>query len=161
VDNIPDITNAAETTLTGGITIIASTSTLDANIIVVDGSGPVTLPAPLLVAGSADWKTFYINGLTGNVSVHSTGPIAVGFYGANANRGLAGYFSGFDTVPEVNLQVVGGGCLPGATMEVVDANYDAYQWFENGSLVAGATASTYTPTNAGDYYVRVTKGACT
>lgn len=161
VDNIPDITNAAGTTLTGGITIIASTSTLDANISVVDGSGPVTLPAPLPVAGSADWKTFYINGLTGNVSVHSTGPIAVGFYGANANRGLAGYFSGFDTVPEVNLQVVGGGCLPGATMEVVDANYDAYQWFENGSLVAGATASTYTPTNAGDYYVRVTKGACT
>ncbi len=60
VDNIPDIRDAANTNLTGGITIIASTVTADANIIVTDGSGTVTKPASVAVAGNTDWKTFYI-----------------------------------------------------------------------------------------------------
>lgn len=161
LDNISEITNSAGTTLTGGITIIASTSTPDGNISVSDGSGAVTLPASLPVAGSTDWKTFYISNLTGNVSVQSTGPIAVGFFGVNANRGIAGYFSGFDTVPEVDLEVNGGGCLPGALISVVDANFDAYQWYQNGTIVTGAIFSSYNPSEAGDYFVRVTKGGCT
>ncbi|WP_282133671.1 DUF11 domain-containing protein [Cellulophaga baltica] len=161
MDNIPDITNVAGTTLSGGVTIIASTSTPDANIIVTDGSGTVALPAPSSVAGTTLWKTYYVPGLTGDVSVESTGPIAVGFIGFNGARGIAGYFSGFDTVPEVDLQVTGGGCLPTAEVEVVDPNFDDYQWYENGSLIAGANSATYTPSSAGDYYVRVTKGGCT
>ncbi len=161
MDNIPDITDVAGFTLSGGVTIIASTSTPDANIQVTDDSGSVTLPTASTVAGTSLWKTFYIPNLTGDVSVQSTGPIAVGFIGFNGARGIAGYFSGFDTVPEVDLQVTGGGCLPTAQVEVVDPNFDDYQWFENGSLIAGANSATYTPTDAGDYYVRVTKGGCT
>ncbi|WP_158973706.1 DUF11 domain-containing protein [Cellulophaga sp. L1A9] len=161
MDNIPDITNVAGTTLSGGVTIIASTSTPDANITVTDGTGAVALPAPSSVAGTTLWKTYYVPGLTGDVSVESTGPIAVGFIGFNGARGIAGYFSGFDTVPEVDLQVTGGGCLPAAEVEVVDPNFDNYQWYENGSLIAGANSATYTPSSAGDYYVRVTKGGCT
>ncbi|WP_397459879.1 DUF11 domain-containing protein [Pseudozobellia thermophila] len=161
VDNIPNIQDAAGITMTGGVTIVASTTTPDANISVTDDNGTVTLPSPTPVAGSADWKTYYVPNLTGNVSVESTGPIAVGFIGYSGARGIAGYFSGFDTVPEVDLQVMGGGCLPGSIIEVVDANYDAYQWYQNGTLVPGAIFSSYTPTEAGDYYARVTKGGCT
>lgn len=161
VNNIPDITNAAGTTLNGGITIIASTSTPDANIIVTDGSGVVTKPASLTVAGNTDWKTFYIPGLTGNVDVQSTGPIAVGFFGGNGNRGIAGYFSGFDIAPNVDLQITGTQCLPGSNLVVVGEVFDAYQWFYDGNPIAGATTDTYNPTVAGDYYVRVTKGPCT
>ncbi|MBC7000693.1 DUF11 domain-containing protein [Cytophaga sp. FL35] len=161
MDNIPDIRNVAGVTITGGVTIVASTSTPDGNITVTDGNGPVTLPSSSGVAGTPLWKTFYVPNLTGNVSVHSTGPIAVGFIGFNGARGVAGYFSGFDTVPEVDLQVMGGGCLPGATIEVIDANFDAYQWYQNGTLVPGAILSSYTPNEAGDYFVRVTKGGCT
>ncbi|MCK0130549.1 hypothetical protein MWU59_03445 [Flavobacteriaceae bacterium F08102] len=146
---------------TGGLFIIASTSTPDANIVVTDDSGVVAKPVPLAVAGSGDWKTFYISGLIGDVSVQSTGPIAVGFLGFNGARGVAGYFSGFDTVPEVTLVVAGGGCLPGATVEVVNPNFDSYQWYDDGELVPGATDPSYTPTNSGDYFVRVTKGGCT
>jgi uncharacterized repeat protein (TIGR01451 family) len=160
MDNISDITNSAGTTLTGGITIIAATTTPDENITVTDGSGEVALPASVAVTGSTDWKTFYIAGLTGNVSVQSTGPIAVGFFGVNANRGIAGYFSGFDTVPEVELEVAGGGCLPGADIEIISGTYDSYQWYGDGSIIAGAIFSTYSPTTAGDYYVRVSKGTC-
>ncbi len=161
VDFIPDITSAAGTTLTGGITIIASTTTPDANIVVTDGSGVVTKPSSVPVAGNTDWKTFYINGLTGNVDVQSTGPVAVGFFGANGNRGIAGYFSGFDVAPNVDLQITGTQCLPGADLIVVGEVFDAYQWFYDGNPIAGATGTTYSPTVAGDYFVRVTKGPCT
>lgn len=161
VNNIPNITDAAGTTLTGGITIIASTTTPDANIIVTDGSGVVTKPASLSVAGNPDWKTFYIPNLTGNVDVQSTGPVAVGFFGGNGNRGIAGYFSGFDVAPNVDLQITGTQCLPGANLEVIGEVFDAYQWFFDGTPIAGATTTTYNPTVAGDYFVRVTKGPCT
>ena len=161
VDNITHIEDAAGVTMTGGVTLIASTTTPDANITVEDGSGPVALPASSAVAGTTLWKTYYVANLTGDVTVESTGPIAVGFIGFSGARGIAGYFSGFDTVPEVDLQVTGGGCLPTAEVEVIDPNFDDYQWFENGLLIAGANSATYTPTQAGDYYVRVTKGGCT
>jgi len=161
VDNITHIEDAAGITMTGGVTLIASTTTPDANITVEDVSGPVALPASSAVAGTTLWKTYYVANLTGDVTVESTGPIAVGFIGFSGARGIAGYFSGFDTVPEIDLQVTGGGCLPTAEVEVIDPNFDDYQWFENGVLIAGANSATYTPTQAGDYYVRVTKGGCT
>jgi uncharacterized repeat protein (TIGR01451 family) len=161
VNNIPDITDAANTTLTGGITIIASTATQDSNIIVTDGSGTVTKPASVTITGNTDWKTFYIPNLTGNVDVQSTGPIAVGFFGTNSDRGLAGYFSGFDVAPNVDLQITGTQCLPGANLEVSGEAFDGYQWFFDGNLIAGATSTTYNPTIAGEYYVQVIKGPCT
>lgn len=161
VDNIPNITDAAGTALVGGITIIASTTTPDENIIVTHGGGFATKPPSLPVAGNADWKTFYIPNLTGNVDVQSTGPVAVGFFGANDNRGIAGYFSGFDVAPNVNLQITGTQCLPGANLEVIGEVFDAYQWYFDGNPIVGANTTTHNPTVAGDYFVRVTKGPCT
>ncbi|WP_103072122.1 PKD-like domain-containing protein [Aquimarina sediminis] len=164
LDNIPDIRNVAGKNFTGGVTIIASTTTLDANIVVTDGTGTVTLPASTPVAGSTDWKTFFVSGLTGDVSVQSTGPISVGFLGANSSAGIAGYFSGFDTAPVVNLQITGGGCLPGGTVEEITGSFDAYQWFMDGVLVSGATSSSYTPpptVTFAELFVRVTQGSCT
>lgn len=161
MDNIPDIRDAAGITVTGGVTVIAATTTPDSNIVVTDGSGTVTLPASNPVAGTSDWKTFYIPNLTGNVSVQSSGPIAVGFFGFNGARGLAGYYSGFDTIPDVDLAITGNTCLPGASLEIADGEtFDAYQWFEGVNPIAGATSSSYVATTAGNYYVRVTRGPC-
>ncbi|WP_123803503.1 PA14 domain-containing protein [Maribacter sp. 4G9] len=161
MDNIPSITDAAGVAITGGVTIIAATTTPDANITVTDGGGVVTLPASSPVAGTTDWKTFYLPSLTGNVSVQSTGPIAVGFFGFNGARGLAGYYSGFDTVPNIDLQITGNSCLPGAILEIASGEvFDAYQWYSDGALIPGATSSSYTATTAGDYYLRVTRGPC-
>ncbi|MEW7279846.1 PKD-like domain-containing protein [Aquimarina sp. 2201CG1-2-11] len=160
-DNLPDIRNVAGLNFTGGVTITASTSTPDANITVTDDNGAVTLPASIPVTGSSDWKTITALGLTGDVSVQSTGPIAVGFFGASGNAGLAGYYSGFDTVPVVELDVTGDGCLPGSDVFEVSGNFDAYQWFENGALIPGETTSVYTPSEPGDFFVRVTRGPCT
>lgn len=162
MDNIPDIRNIAGSTVNGGVTIIAAVNTPDANIQVRDGNGPVTLPASNPVTGSTDWKTFYIPGLDGNVSVQSTGPMAVGFFGVNNNQGVAGYFSGFDTVPEVILEIRGGtGCFIGSEIYEASSNFDAYQWFEDGVLIPGANGVSYEPSGAGDFFVRGTKGPCT
>ena len=162
MDNIPSITDAAGVTISGGVTIIASTVTPDSNIIVTDSGGTVTLPAAMTVDGTTDWKTFYIPNLTGEVSVQSSGPNAVGFFGFNGARGLAGYYSGFDTLPNVNLQITGSNCLPGAVLEIASGEtFDAYQWYGDGALIPGATSSTYTASTAGDYFLRVTRGPCT
>lgn len=162
MDNIPDIRNMAGTAVTGGLTIIAAVNTPDANISVADGNGAVALPASNPVAGSTDWKTFFIPNLNGNVSVQSTGPMAIGFFGYNGARGVAGYFSGFDTVPAVNLEIRGGtGCFVGSTIFEATGNFDAYQWYGDGVLIPGANSPSYAPANAGDYFVRGTKGPCT
>ena len=161
MNHIPDIRNIAGITATGGITLIASTSTPDSDIIITDNSGVVSKPSPLAVAGTSDWKTFYISGLNGDVSVQSTGPIAVGFLGFNGARGIAGYFSGFDTVPDVNLEITGNNCFPGSTLEIIDDDFEAYQWYKNNSSIVGATTNILTPSGPGDYYVEVTKGPCT
>ncbi len=163
-DNLSNISNIRDVdgrNFDGGVTIIAATTTPNANIVVTDDTGVVALSNEQSVNGTPDWKTFYIPGLTGNVSVNSSGPIAVGFLGVSGAAGIAGYFSGFDTVPVVELDVTGGGCLPGADVFEISGNFDAYQWFQNDVEIAGAITSAFTPTEPGDFFVRVTKGTCT
>ncbi|MGB2758368.1 MAG: DUF11 domain-containing protein, partial [Maribacter stanieri] len=165
MDNIPDIRNIAGTTVTGGLTIIASVNTIDSNVKVFEDGVEISKPASTPVAGSSDWKTFYIPNLDGNISVTSTGPMAIGFFGYNGAQGVAGYFSGFDTVPEVVLKINGGTegeCFSGSSIfEASDDNFDAYQWFFDGVAIPGANAYDFAATIAGDYYVRGTKGPCT
>ncbi|MBC8769385.1 cadherin domain-containing protein [Arenibacter sp. BSSL-BM3] len=160
-DNIPDIRDAAGLTLDGGVTLVASANTPNSDIVITHGGGTITAASltERPVIGSSEWKTFYAPGLTGNVKVNSTGPIAVGFLGASGVVGMAGYFSGFDTVPVVEVDVSGGGCLPGATLEVT-AGFSSYTWYRDGEVIPDQTSNTYAPPIAGDYYVVVTKGAC-
>jgi gliding motility-associated-like protein/uncharacterized repeat protein (TIGR01451 family) len=164
MDNIPDIRNMAGTDFTGGMTIIASTTTPDSNIIVNSSiDGVITKPTAIPVAGTANWKTFFIPNLRGDISVTSTGPMAIGFFGFDGAKGVAGYFSGFDTVPEVSIEITtaGGGCLPDDDVFTATANFDAYQWYRDGQIIPGANSPVFTSTIAGDYFVRGTKGPCT
>ncbi|MDH7447837.1 IgGFc-binding protein [Aquimarina sp. 2201CG14-23] len=151
LSNISNIRDVDGANFNGGITIVASTTTPNTNIIVTDDTGTIALANEQAVIGTGDWKTFYIPGLTGNVSVQSTGPIAVGFLGVSGAAGIAGYFSGFDTVPVVELDVTGGGCLPGADVFEISSSFDAYQWFQNGVQIAGAITNVFTPTEPGDF----------
>ena len=165
MDNIPDIRNIAGSIVTGGLTITASVNTPDSNVKVFQDGVEISKPASDPVAGSADWKTFFIPNLDGNISVTSTGPMAIGFFGYSGAQGVAGYFSGFDTVPEVRLEINGGtvgDCFAGSSIfEASDDNFDAYQWFFDGEIIPGANAFDYAATVAGDYFVRGTKGPCT
>ncbi|AUC85928.1 hypothetical protein CW731_11780 [Polaribacter sp. ALD11] len=162
MDEISDIDQIAGTPSNiSAITIIASTLTANTNIKIRENGVLVPLPAPIFPAGTSDWKTFYVPGLEGEIDVTSTGPIAVGtFMSLGNNAGLAGYFSGFDTVPVVGVQITGGGCFPAGDLEEGSKNFDAYQWYRNDVLISGATSAVYSPTSIGEYNVVVTEGTC-
>ena len=164
VNNIPSITDMAGTTITGGVTIIASTAIPNASITVKQGANTVSTStisaAQKAVAGTTEWKTFYLSNLTGNVSVSATGPIAVGFFGYSGAAGASGYFSGFETIPTIQVQyLVGDGCLPSTVLSAT-AGFTSYAWYNSGVLVPGITSNTYTPDAAGNYTVKVTQGSC-
>lgn len=160
-DNLNNISNiedlAGDDLANAGLTILASTSTSDSNIIVTSNGVPITLPASIPATG-LDWKSFYIPNLTGNIAVQSTGAIAVGVVGLSGSLGIGGYFSGFDTVPVVDYTISGSGCL--GTTITLNENFDTYQWFNNGIAIAGATNQSYTPTEIGEHYVNVSKSGC-
>ena len=162
MDEISDIDQiAGAASNISAITIIASSLTANTNIKVRENGVLVPLPTPVFPTGTSDWKTFYVTGLTGEIDVTSTGPIAVGtFMSLGANAGLAGYFSGFDTVPVVGVEITGGGCFPAGDLEEDTKNFDAYQWYKNGNIIAGATSAVYTPDGIGEYYLVVTEGTC-
>jgi uncharacterized repeat protein (TIGR01451 family) len=164
VDNIPNITSMVGTTINGGITIIASTAVADADIVVNYGTGGAStvatstlIAAKKSVAGTSEWKTYYLSGLTGDVSVTATGSIAVGFFGFSGDAGASGYFSGFETIPTINVQKVGDGCLP-STILTATSGFASYQWKKSGVAINGATSNTYTPTSAGSFTVVVSNG---
>ncbi len=159
VDNIANINQLPNVTVTGGITLLASTSTPDANIIVTDNNGVVTLPTSKTVLGNTDWKTFYVPNLIGDVKVASSGPISVGYVGFNGAIGTASYFSGFDTVPVVEIKESTEDLCLGNTI-TLSAIFDTYQWYHNDQPVIGATLQSYTPTAIGEVYVEVTSGGC-
>jgi uncharacterized repeat protein (TIGR01451 family) len=163
VDNIPNIANIAGITMTGGITIIASSAISESNITVTYGSNTVSTStltsAKRSVTGTSEWNTYYLSGLTGDVSVSATGPIAVGFFGYNGNAGASGYFSGFESIPTIEVQTVGDGCLPGTILNATPG-FTAYSWYNDGILVPGVRTNSYTPNLAGKFTVTVSNGSC-
>ena len=61
---------------------------------------PINTSQSQTVLGNSDWVTYRISGYFGNVNVVSTGPLAVGVFGASGNAGYAGYYSGFGSAPQ-------------------------------------------------------------
>ena len=163
IDNIMDINNVVGLSITGGVGIIASTAFTD-NLIYVTTTGSTIVtrndytfsPVP----GTSDWKTCYISGLTGNVKVTAPGPISMSFLGASGVVGVAGYFSGFDNLPNITVQTSGDGCLPSSVLTAT-AGYSEYSWFNSGVLLPGETNNTFTPTLPGSYNVQVKLASCT
>ena len=174
MDEISDIDRIAGTASNvSAITIISSRITNPANITVnqtVNGvTTQVTLPVPEFPTGTTDWQTFYVDELEGEIDISSTGNIAVGtFMSLGQNAGLAGYFSGFDTIPVVEVEITDGGCYPKTSLQEATGGFDAYQWYQDGSAIVGETnqklllidAATNKDLGLGNFYVKVTKGTC-
>jgi len=169
INNIPDIvkTGLTGTNLTAsGIILLASSAINESNITINYGTGSSsTVPTSTLtsarrsVLGTQDWVSYYIPSLTGDIKVAATGPVAVGYLGYSGNAGVAAYFSGFGTIPTIDVQTTGNGCFPNTTLSATPG-FTSYAWYKDNVLMPSVTTNSFTPTVAGDYYVEVYNGFC-
>ena len=163
VDFIPSIQKVGpSSTIAGGVTIISAASTPDSDLEVrVNGNLQSLAGKRKSVNGTDLWVTYFLDGLNGDVSVKSTNSIAVGFMGQSGVIGVSGYFSGFETIPSIDVNVnVVGDCLQDGNVSLsAPQGYAIYQWYLEGNPVAGATQSTLVPTLPGSYTVGITQSA--
>ncbi|CAA7194760.1 T9SS type B sorting domain-containing protein [Chryseobacterium potabilaquae] len=125
--------------------------------VLVNGIAPTADEGPYPLTGNTEWETYAIEGISGNVSITSTKAVTAGINGGYSSAGYGGYFAGFSSIPVIAKQ--SGDCAPGIILEL-DAGYETYQWYLNGTAINGATNNTYSPTQSGNYTVRVTMGTC-
>jgi uncharacterized repeat protein (TIGR01451 family) len=150
--------------------MIMASSAIDPNNIAINyGAGSVNrisasdiTNAKKAISGTADWVTYYVNilaNVAGDVSVYAPGPVAVAYLGLSGVSGVAGYFSGFGTIPTIDVQTTGNGCFPNTTLTATPG-FTSYKWYKDGVLMPSVTTNSFTPTVAGDYYVEVYNGFC-
>ena len=179
IDNIPFIEYiGSRQFITGRVTLVTKTgATLNFTINGTNytlaglaGIG-VNVVGPLTVTGNSNYETYVMTGLSGNVSVFSTGELYLAAYGSEAAATFGGYYSGFTFKPEISfneVDVTQLGCIPNSILSVNSLSpFDVFQWYFNGTAISGATNNTYQPLNLpaglgpGYYHVSATIASCT
>lgn len=124
----------------------------------------VTVNGPVPVVGNANYETYIITGLTGNIAAYSSAQLYLAAYGTDGAATFGGYFSGFTFKPEVSfdvLNVAQSNCIPNTTISVNSISpFDVFQWYFNETAIPGANANVYLPLAPGYYYVKATIATC-
>jgi gliding motility-associated-like protein len=161
VDFIPFIDNVGPSKrISGGISIISSAATTDSEIKVFVNEVEQSLAGKRKAVNGTDlWVTYFLDGLAGNVAVISPNSIGLSFTGQSGVIGVSGSFSGFETIPSIDVDVnIVGECLQNGNVTLTaPQGYAIYQWYLEGQPVPGATESRLTPTLSGSYTVGITK----
>jgi gliding motility-associated-like protein len=170
IDNIPFINSVGSRPFTGRVTLV--TETAATLTFVIDGVNytlatlpfGITVDGPTNVTGNANYQTYVLTGLTGNVSVFSTGEIYLAAYGSSGAATFGGFYSGFTFKPEISfnqVNVAQASCIPNTVLSVNTLSpFDTFQWYFNDVIIPGATNSAYTPLNPGYYYVSAVISGC-
>ncbi len=168
IDNIPFINYIGSRQFTGRVTIVTQTgSTLN---FIIDGVpySLATLPGivngPIAVTANANYETYVITGLTGNVSAFSSGELYLAAYGSSDAATFGGFFSGFTFKPEISFNLVDltySSCIPNTNLTVNSLNpFNQIDWYFNGTQITSASGNIYFPTQPGNYYVSATIASC-
>ena len=152
VDNIPVIESIGSTIYNGGLNIVT-----EAGATVTLNGVPLT-SLPSAVAGNPNYVRYTAYNLSGNIAVKSTRQVYVSYFGTNGAATYGGYYSGFDTKPEIvtdKIAVASSACIPNVVLKISTlSSYDTFQWYFNNNLIAGANSNSYTPTEPGFYQVK-------
>jgi gliding motility-associated-like protein len=158
VDNIPMIESIGNVRYNGGLNIVT-----EAGASVTINNAPISATA-VAIAGNPLYERYTLNNLTGNISIKSTKQLYISYFGTNGAATYGGYYSGFDTKPEITsdkITVSSSACIPNVNLKVSTlSSYDTFQWFFNEVPIPGANSNSYTPTQAGYYQVRGSISGC-
>lgn len=169
IDNIPNINKIGNKEFTGRVAITTKTgSTLN---FVINGVphtydelpfAGYTTDGPNAIIGNADYVTYTIIGLTGNVAVYSTSELYLASLGTNDAATFGGYYSGFIFKPEISFTTINpllSSCIPNAILSVGStSSFDDFKWYFNGTQIT--TGTSIQPNQPGEYYVSATNTAC-
>ncbi|MFV8393081.1 T9SS type B sorting domain-containing protein [Flavobacterium sp. LB2P6] len=152
VDNIPSIESIGNTFYNGGLNIVT-----EAGATVTINNNPIN-SAAVPVTGSTNYVRYTVFNQIGNIAVKSTRQVYVSYYGTNGAATYGGYYSGFDTKPEIvtdKITVSNSACIPNVVLKISTlSSYDTFQWYFNDDPIIGANTNSYTPTQPGYYQVK-------
>lgn len=152
VDNIPLIQTVGTTFYSGSLNIVTETGAT-----VTINNSPIGV-SPVAVLGNPGFVRYTVSNLTGNIAVKSTRQVYVSYFGTNSAATYGGYYSGFDTKPEIvsdKITVANSACIPNVKLKISTlSSYDTFQWYFNGTIIPGEISNEYTPTQPGYYQVQ-------
>ncbi|MBD8083727.1 T9SS type B sorting domain-containing protein [Chryseobacterium caseinilyticum] len=154
IDEIAQINRIGNTTYATKLNILTQTGAT----VTINGANVPATTGPYPVPGNANWVTYSVPNVTGNITVNSTKSVTAGIAAGSGAVGYGGYFAGFSSVPAITKT---GDCYLGVLLQV-DSSYDSYQWFLNGQPISGATSYSINPETygAGNYTCQITKNNC-
>jgi gliding motility-associated-like protein len=158
VDNIPEIESIGDVAFNGGLNIVTETgATVSIN------NTPITV-TPVEITGNPDFVRYTINGLTGNIAVKSTRQVYVSYFGTNGAATYGGYYSGFDSKPEIGsnkINIDNTSCIPNIELKVSAISpFTIFEWFFNDVAIPNSNINSYVPTQPGYYQVKGSIPGC-
>ncbi|MFV8325465.1 T9SS type B sorting domain-containing protein [Flavobacterium sp. ZS1P14] len=152
VDNIPSIESIGNISYTGGLNIVT-----EAGAVVTINNNPIN-STPVGVVGNPNFVRYTLDNLTGNIAIKSNRQVYVSYFGTNINATYGGYYSGFDTKPEIvtdKITVSNSACIPNVKLKISTlSSYDTFQWYFNDNPIPNANLNSYTPTQPGYYQAK-------
>ncbi|TVZ55467.1 gliding motility-associated-like protein [Lutibacter sp. Hel_I_33_5] len=161
VDNIPSIDVIGSTNYDGGLSIVTNVN----ETVSINGQDISNFAAqgPFNVSGKPNYVTYKVTGLTGNISVESTGELYCAYFNRNGVATSGSFYSGFPSPPEINFNsglASNLDCIPNITLEAQNIGlFDKLEWFYDdgtGFVLVGTNSNTYKPTQGGIYKLRGT-----